>query len=55
MVKEKVTLGNERVSQEMVGWNAVLLGPTHRTVFRFQLFVLRVRVSCFCGKLYNSV
>ena len=25
MVKEKVTLGNERVSQEMAGWNAFSL------------------------------
>ena len=37
MVKEKVTLGNERVSQEMVGWNAFSLWPSHKPVFRFQL------------------
>ena len=37
MVKERVTLGNERVSQEMVGWNAFSLWPSHKTVLRLQL------------------
>ena len=53
MVKEKVTLGNERVSQEMAGWNAFSLWPTFKIVFGFQLshiYVFRVRFSCFCGK-----
>ena len=37
MVKEKVTLGNETVSQEMAGWNAFSLWPTFKIVFGFQL------------------
>ena len=40
MVKEKVTLGNEKVSHEMAGWNAFSLWPTHKTVFRFQYYYL---------------
>ena len=58
MVKEKVTLGNERISQEMEGWNAFSLWPTYKIVFGFQLSYI-----CFLGQvfmflwkvMYNSV
>ena len=49
MVKEKVTLGNERVSQEMAGWNAFSIWPTYMIVshicFQSQVFI-------FCVKSY---
>ena len=32
-------MGNERGSQEMVGWNVFSLSPSHKTVFRFQLLL----------------
>ena len=47
MVKEKVTLGNERVSQEMAGWNAFSLWPTFKIVFGFQLSHI-----CFQGQVF---
>ena len=47
MVKEKVTLGNERVSQEMAGWNAFSLWPTFKIVFGFQL-----SHNCFQGQVF---
>ena len=36
-LKKKVTLGNERVSWEIAGWNAFSLWPSHKIAFRFQL------------------
>ena len=57
MVKKKVTLGNEMVSLEMAGWNAFLLWPTRKNVFRFQLsdICCESEVFLFLWKVYNSV
>ena len=51
--KEKVTLGNGRVSQEMAGWNAFSLWPTFKIVFGFQLshICFQGQVLCFRRKL----
>ena len=58
MVKEKVTLRNERVSQEMAGWNAFSLWPTYMIVLGFQLshICFQSQVFMFLWKvMYNSV
>ena len=58
MVKEKVTLGNERVSQEMAGWNAFSLWPTYMIVLRSQLSHICFQSQVFMivrKVMYNSV
>ena len=47
MVKEKVSLGNERVLQEMTVWNAFSLWTTHKIVFGFQISHI-----CFESQVY---
>ena len=57
-MKEKVTLGYERVSQEMAEWNAFSLRPTFKIVFGFQLphICFQGQVFLFLWKvMYNSV
>ena len=58
MVKEKVTQGNDRVSQNMAEWNPFSFWPTYKTVFRSQLspICFQSQVFMFLWKvIYNSV
>ena len=51
MIKEKVSLGNERVSQEMAGYNPFLLWPAHKTSFQLSLICFESQFFVFLWKV----